>query len=116
MMRTPSSTRSSACSCGELDKTAVGYRRSAFDAGQVARGGATNRLFGVGSNDASGPPAIEAIERVGLDRGHNPANGVCTERNQIWIAEHEAHPAPVDHDLDRIASEQCTRSAGAGCP
>src|SRR3954465_5538836 len=115
-MRDPSFTRSSGCSCGELAKTAFGHRRSAFDAVQVASGGAADRRFGIGGNNASGPPAVEAIERVRLDRSDDAANGVRAERNQIWVALHEAHPASVGHDLDRVAGEERARTPGAGCP
>src|SRR5215218_5910971 len=83
---------------------------------KVAGGGAANRLFGIGGDDASGPPAVEAIERVRLDRGDDAANGIRCERYEIRVAIHEAHPAPVGHDLDRIAGEQRARTTGAGRP
>ena len=35
---------------------------------------------------------------------------------EIRVAIHEAHPAPVGHDLNRVAGEERARTAGAGRP
>ena len=76
---------------------AVGGRcgRPRADRTEVALGRAAHDRLAVARNDPPPPGADDPLELVRLERGHDPADRIRSERDQVRVAVHEADPGPV---------------------
>src|SRR5207253_6174844 len=86
--------------------TLIAARRS-IDCPQVALRRSRDRGLRVGSNVHLPPTTIDLVERKRLERFKNATDSGGAERNQIWIAAHEAEVTPILHHRKNVTREQC---------
>src|SRR5205085_6990659 len=72
----------------------------------VALGGAFDGVFAAGSHLAAIPRAIDALERERPHAVGDATHRVRRQRNQVWVAVHEAQKAAIHDYGERVAAQQ----------
>src|SRR5438552_5991380 len=103
-------------SCRQLQAGSPRSPESRADCPQVALRRSRDCGIRVGYNVHLPPTTIDLVERKRLECFKNATDSGGAERNQIWIAAHEAEVAPILHHRKDITCEQRTLAVGTRRP
>src|SRR5215204_7252980 len=86
------------------------------DCGQIPLCRVLEGLLGILHDVLPEPPAIDLLELVRLECGHDLPYHGRTDGDVIGIASHEAHRFPILPHLQDVAAEECAFAAGPSRP